>query len=1117
VRLVNNQVVLSPSDLMRFRGCTHSVALDLRRLRGEQLTPADDSPDVVLLQGMGDRHEQHVLDALRAEGSEVVAIPKVEGSLDAALAETKAALARGPKYIYQAAFASGHWAGFADFLERVDRPSAFGGYSYEVIDTKLKRKPAPQHLLQLSVYAELLTAVQGAPPERVHVILGDRERVSFRLADYAAYSTRLKRRLEQFVDHPWETRPEPIAACGLCRWRDLCSDQWEADDNLCLVAGAGKSQRRKLEAAGVKTIGQLASMTEAVPKLAPETLGKLRTQARLQNARRRGGPPSFELKPIEPGRGLSVLPRPDVGDLFFDMEGDPYYEEGLEYLFGIYTEAPGAEGFEAIWAHDREAERRATAGLLTMIASHLKKHPRAHIYHYAGYEITALKRLASKHGVGEAILDELLRTAKFIDLYRVVQQTLFASEPSYSLKDLEVFYWPARQGGVTTAMDSVVTYEAWRETKQQKLLDEIRAYNEIDCRSTKGLRDWLIQRVRPSSLPWPSTESLLERNAEQEAKTAVAEAERQKLRELMEKAVPTLGQDFCELLFELAWFHQREDKPQWWAMFDRAERDADELIEDFESLGSLVAIGRSSVVAHSQVQRYRFPEQETKLRIGASVRLKSNLASVSIVDLHRDNNTVDVKFGPSAGDPPDRIDLIPGGPIDNQILRGAVSRVVNSFFNGERRYQAIDDLLRRRLPQIASHRSGAPLLTPSEDVVKGTIRVASKLENTCLAVQGPPGTGKTYLSAQVIVSLLKAGKRVGVTSNSHKAIDNLLNAIAARAKETSLELAAVKKASPYRGEEKELDPLIRQAHNNKDERLSSYPLVGGTAWLFARPEHDQAFDYLFVDEAGQVSLANILATGCAAKNIVLVGDPMQLAQPIAGAHPGDTGMSCLEYLLAEHATIPSEKGIFLPETRRMHPKVCRYISDIVYESRLQSDSGTATQILTMVSAIPHRSIAGINFVEVPHEARSQSSPEEATAVCEAWHRFLGQRFKDRHGRVRELGPADILVVSPYNAQVNLIASQLPSDARVGTVDRFQGQEAPVCLVSMATSSSDELPRNIEFLFSVNRLNVAISRAQAVAIVFASPRLLDVSCSTVDQMRLVNALCAVQSYAEGDSF
>jgi uncharacterized protein len=286
-------------------------------------------------------------------------------------------------------------------------------------------------------------------------------------------------------------------------------------------------------------------------------------------------------------------------------------------------------------------------------------------------------------------------------------------------------------------------------------------------------------------------------------------------------------------------------------------------------------------------------------------------------------------------------------------------------------------------------------------------------------------------------------------------------------------------------------------------------VVGGTAWLFAGDQFDQQFDYLFVDEAGQVSLANLMAAACAARNIVLVGDQMQLAQPVQGIHPGESGLSCLDYVLQGERTVSPDRGIFLPLSRRMHPALCRIVSNLAYDGRLASDSSAARQRVDGAGNLPP---FGVVFEELLHTGNSQSSEEEAKRISELFKLLMGSTFTDRHGNKRRLGAADILIVSPYNAQVNLISDMLAPGARVGTVDRFQGQEAPVCLISMATSSGEELPRDIEFLFSLNRLNVALSRAQALAILLVSPRLLDVSCTTMEELRLVNALCAVKAYS-----
>jgi uncharacterized protein len=804
------------------------------------------------------------------------------------------------------------------------------------------------------------------------------------------------------------------------------------------------------------------------------------------------------------------MPRPAPGDLFFDMEGDPHVQGGLEYLFGIYFEEGKEAKFEAIWAHDRAAERNATRRVLEFFRGHVSGYPNAHIYHYGTYEVAALKRLSSSHGVGEAILDHLLREQRFVNLLQIVQGGMIASEPGYSLKDLEAFYMDKRADEVSTAMDSVIAYEEWRETNDPETLENIRQYNETDCRSTKGLRDWLIRDVRPAELPWFVTKGTSKEQSTDDSATLEAEADREELKARIDTVRERLGPDAADLIFELSWFHQREDKPQWWAMFERAEKESDELIDDLEAIGGLEAIAAAQPVKRSKTRRYRFPAQETKMRADTTVKLQDNLATVTLTSLDLETSEAEVKFGPSAGDPPDRLNLIPGGPIQNDVLRQAVRRVVEDMVAGKSRYRALEDLLYRKHPRLKGRVACHPILRDEADVLEGTAEALRSLDGSYMPIQGPPGTGKTYVSSLAILGLMRNGCRVGVSSNSHKAIDNLLKAVADRAREQGFGLRAIKKISP--GREAPDDANVEAATSNEDDRLFAWPLVGGTAWLFARADHDQAFDYLFVDEAGQVSLANLIAMGTAAKNVVLVGDPMQLSQPIQAAHPGDTGLSALEYALCDHATVPPDRGIFLPITRRMHPAICQYISELVYEGRLHSDEGASKQKLSVQPGHPVLRPAALRFVEVMHEGNSQSSAEEADALAAIYQDLLGREFCDRDGIKRVVGPHEILVVSPYNAQVNLLGRTLPSAARVGTVDKFQGQEAPICLISMATSSGDDLPRNIEFLFSVNRLNVAISRAQAVSVVFASPKLLDVPCKSIDEMRLVNALCAVHHYS-----
>ena len=432
MRLLNGEIFLSATDLMRFVGCRHATRLDLRLLRGETLTPRDDTEDAQLLQKQGDAHEAAHLQHLKETGRTVVEMTR--GALAEDARATREVLAGGPDVVFQGALAGNRWGGWSDFLERVERPSALGAFSYEVTDTKLKRKPHPKHVLQLVLYSDMLATIQGLEPEHAHVQLGNGERATLRLADYRDYARQARARLEDFIDQPAETRPLPCDSCSLCRWEDVCKAQWKAEDSLFSVANISRLQVKRLEAAGIRTMEALAAAREPVRRIAAETFSRLKAQARLQHARKQGEP-AYELRPLQAGKGFALLPPASPGDLFYDIEGDPHVEGGLEYLHGIWFD----QQFRAFWAHDHAEEAVALSQLFAFFQDRLQRFPDAHIYHYAPYEITALRRLSAKYGIGEAFLDSLLRERRFVDLFAVVRGGLIASEKNYSIKSLEVF------------------------------------------------------------------------------------------------------------------------------------------------------------------------------------------------------------------------------------------------------------------------------------------------------------------------------------------------------------------------------------------------------------------------------------------------------------------------------------------------------------------------------------------------------------------------------------------------------------------------------------------------------------------------------------------------------
>ncbi|NCW87030.1 MAG: TM0106 family RecB-like putative nuclease, partial [Oxalobacteraceae bacterium] len=395
-------------------------------------------------------HEKAFARTLEEQAESFVDISLISQNIESRFEATCEAMRAGTHIIYQGTLIEGDFLGHADFLRRVETPSALGPFSYELLDTKLARSPKAKFVIQLGVYCGMLKAIQGVSPALMHVILGDRKEASFRVADYADYVERLKARFLSWVfGTTFDTYPEPCSHCDLCRWRKRCSDTWVSDDHLSLVANIQKSQIKKLQGVGVETLAALARLDpeQTIPGIAQPVLNRLSGQAGLQLDSRITGDPKVKLIRSEEaksgtdiGRGFARMPEPDEGDLFFDMEGDPFTTDGLEYLFGLYYLERGNYLFTPFWAHDRLEERRAFEQFIDFVTERLRQYPRAHIYHYAAYEASALKKLMGLHGTREAEVDALLRGHKLVDLYRIVRESIQVSEPAYSIKNLERFY-----------------------------------------------------------------------------------------------------------------------------------------------------------------------------------------------------------------------------------------------------------------------------------------------------------------------------------------------------------------------------------------------------------------------------------------------------------------------------------------------------------------------------------------------------------------------------------------------------------------------------------------------------------------------------------------------------
>ncbi|MEQ8717750.1 MAG: TM0106 family RecB-like putative nuclease [Acidimicrobiales bacterium] len=1140
MQVIDGTTIYSASDLTSFLECRHKVGLKLAaaqaRAGGDPVTDGADgaygtdgalgterADDVDLVARHGLAHEQRHLESLRARGLHVVEAPEpIERSLAgfrAAADATVEIMRAGPDVIFQAVLFDGTWLGYADFLTRVDRPSALGGHSYEARDTKLARSTKISALIQLADYSAHLERLQGAAPETMHVVLGDdtTESVQVRIAD--AYHRRLRRRFLDAVGTDLRAEyPVPVSHCDICEYAQRCADRRTADDHLSLLPGVRRDQVAKLEEGGYATVAALGTATPpvTVPRLADGTTERLHNLARLQVDARAAGEPLFELKPPSDDgvrTGFDLLPEPNPGDLFFDLEGDPFIgDEGREYLWG-WCDDRGEPGYVSAWGHTAQTERDAAVAFIDMVTARLAEHPGMHVYHYASYEITVLKRLTAVHGLRQTELDELLRTEVFCDLYTVARQGLAVSVPSYSIKKLEAFYRAGRNTDVTSGMESVVAYEDWLDTGNQALLDDIEAYNRDDCVSTLELRDWLVS-IRPPAAP---AEPDPDDDGAEDTEPTDNQLRDERRAALVERLLDGTAAtepggggpiDPTVLLAGLLGFHRREARPASWQIFARQNMTDAELVDDSESIGQITYEGPVDTEKQSIIHRYRFdPDQSHKLGAGDKVLDPDTLDGVGAIRALDDTEgTVDFKVGKNRPAPTPR-GLIPGWGPPTASLEEALLEigewVADNGIATPGPYRAALDLLRRVPPRLGDHTPGAPLVL--DDDPSGALPgLAARLDHSHLAVQGPPGSGKTYAGAELICHLVQLGRKVGVTANSHAVIENLLTETCEHA---DGDIRAIKIGGDHDPEE--VDFECAGNHPGTRDDIVSHEgglVVGGSAWFFSHADMRDVFDVIVIDEAGQLSLANAVAVSTGADSLVLLGDPQQLDQPMQGSHPPGTATSALGHLIGHHDTLPPELGVFLDRTWRMHADVCGPVSELSYDGRLRSRDLCAARRL-----LDHGT--GIRWVPVAHEGCRNESPAEAERVSEIVDALLADGWVNDDGAKVALTAAEILVIAPYNAQVRRLRSVLGERARVGTVDKFQGQQAAVAIFSMAASSAEDIPRGVEFQFSRNRLNVAISRAKCLSIVVGSERLLDARCRNRDQLSLVNALCRLVETAQ----
>ncbi len=1134
----DGNLVFSPSDLIVFLEGDFASWMDRARLeagRGVAIpahiaAAAADEPsdETALFARLGDAHERAVLERLHGVDGPIVTIDRDNQSRE----RTLEALTLAQATIFQGHLADPPFEGYADFLRRVTHEN---GTAFEPWDSKLARSTRPYFLVQLCCYAAMLARVQGHLPARLGVILGTGDELTYPTTDFIHYYRHLRRRFLAFQDRfDPSVMPDPALERGLGSWSDFARQELIRRDDLRLLAGVTRSQIARLRECGIQTLAALATGTRPPDlRIKQGIFDRLQEQARLQiTSRGQERPVWIVVPPPEerPGRGLGGLPPATPYDVYLDFEGYPLLgKDGLEYLVGAVTIESGSPEFHDWWAHDSLSERRAFEAVVDWLWSRWRAQPALHIYHYAPYEKTALRRLAAKYATREDELDDLLRNEVLVDLYPIVRQGMVVGTESYSLKDIERLYRGRREGTVTAAGGSMVAYQNWIDSgepgdwRASPRLAAIRDYNRDDCVSTWELAEWLRKRQTEAGIPWapikaadaqkPPSDKELERRAR------VEPLEQELLRRAETATDPESGR-VTVLLAHLLQFHRREARPVWWELFDRAARPDDELVHDHRCLVGMERTSRPPFsIKRSFGYEYRFDtEQDFHIHAGDTGRLPHDLdIKASIESIDPDAGLVVIKT--TAGKLPKTATFIEHRFFSADAIADSIFRFVTRWSQrtlSDR--NAVIDVLHRRAPRRKSTASGPLIPGDTTDFLADLIRVVADLDDSSLCIQGPPGTGKTWSTAQVILALVNAGHRVGVASNSHSAIRNLMVTVAEHAARRGTPVRLVKAGQDDDGLEALAAHGITQIESGDAAgACEAGPLVlGGTAWVFSREDMQEPtprLDYLFVDEAGQVSLANLVGMGSAARNLVLIGDQMQLAQPVKGSHPDESGDSCLEYALQGHATVPPDRGVFLPTTWRMHPDICEFVSAAVYEHRLHGAPITRTHRLELSKPGPIDRGTGIVLIDVDHDGNTQDSEEEVAAIGAIVDQLEGGTV-EIEGTQRPFDRTrDILIVAPYNLQVHRLRQALP-DLQIGTVDKFQGLEAPVVIVSMCASSLEDAPRGAAFLLNPNRLNVAISRAQCLAVVVGSPDLTMTRCTSVAEMKLVNLYCHLRDYATG---
>ena len=1128
----NDKLIFSPIDIVKFFESEFSSYMDhfekvvSKEILESQKTHRDPKdPLYEVIAEMGNNHEKSIIAKIEKQ-NQITKINKDKYNTKTCIKHTLSAMKNSVDKIYQAAIATDGIFGYVDILEKTKNPSSLGDYHYIPCDIKIASHPTPTAIIQLCCYCDILEKNQNLLPERIKIIIRDGKTLSFQTKKFFYFYQLLKKRFLDYHSSFNSTNiPIPNKHQEHRDWTVFSQKRLHELDDISLVANIRQTHCDKFRKQSINTLTELAEYgQDQFTGIAGSTFRTLKDQATLQASSKKQNQTIVKVLPHKGERqGLEMLPPPNELDVFFDMEGYPFLaEEGLEYLYGnVINEG---SKYTCFWAEDKTKEAIAFERWIHWVYKRWKQNQKMHIYHYGHYETSTIKRLMGRYGIGEFEIDNLLRNHVFVDLHRVVVQGLRVGSFSYSLKEIEKLYYKERDTHVQSGSDSTVQFFHFLNSKEtlenSPFLKKIEDYNKDDCFSTQALCQflWNLQQTNKIQYIPPSDES----SGEQKERKGIPGKCEKKAKDLLsnipmkKRGLPLSQTDpkfyISELLANLLEFHIREEKPGWWNYFSHFDMDNEELFEDKNTIASCEFIQNTGIKCQIQFE----PAQEIGLDIGDQVLVlenKNTRKSYKILELNLIKGTLSLDL-PKYQNIPTNKNFTLTSEVNNFYKDNIFESLLNTAndlhfeFSNFGLNKCIHNLLLRCFPDLKG--SKGPLILKEENLIEEASNHTLNLNNSILCIQGPPGSGKTYTAAHIILNLIQKGKRIGVTSNSHRAISHLLKMVCAQNKRNvKFRCQKIHKTGDKEGEKAFIGNHPIELVKNSDISPQTN-LVGGTVFFFSRENQKNAYDYLFVDEASQVSLTNVIAAARSTKNIILLGDQNQLEQPIQGSHPGESGKSALTYYTDGQTTISEDKGIFLPISYRMNPKVCKFISENFYDEKLLPDQKNENQKIILPPDLQNNMPdSGVYFIPVDHSGNREASEEEVEVIFNLYKQLLPAQWIDKENNLNPITEKDILIVAPYNLQVAYLKRKINTqNVRVASVDKFQGQEAPISILSMSASTIQDAPRGINFLLNKNRLNVAVSRAKCLSLIVGSKNLLDTNLSSIKNMELMNIWCRI---------